>query len=367
MQVPFVDLSKQVERIKPQFLEELGKFLDRGQFILSPEVKNFEEQWAQFVGAKFCVGVSSGADALFLALTAFGIGPGDEVITQGNAFNASVTAILRCGGVPRFVDINPDFLTMDVKKIEAIINENTKAILPVHLYGQSNDMEAIMDLADKHDLVVIEDCAQAHGAEYAGKKVGSFGDAGCFSFYPTKNLGAFGDAGGITLNSQEKYDEFLARRHLGQVEKNQHVFLGTNMRLDPLHAIVLSLKLKFLSEENEKRRVAARRYDELIRQANLPLQLIKTLANAKHVYHLYNVKVLEGNRDELINRLKEKGVESGVYYPQLVYEQPFYRGSIDSCPIAESFARSILALPMFPDIAEEQQKFVVQALSETMK
>ena len=366
MQIPFTDLTGPTKRVKAEYLEALDKFLDRGRFILTEEVKQFEDHWAARVGTPYCAGVSSGADALFLALQVFGIGPGDEVITQGNAYNASVTAILRTGAVPRFADVDSDTLTLDPKRLGALLNPKTKALLPVHLYGQPNNMEAIMQFAREHNLFVIEDCAQAHEASYAGKKAGAFGDAGCFSFYPTKNLGAFGDAGAVTLSNREKYEELLARRNLGQVEKNNHQFFGTNMRLDPIQAIALDLKLKYLPGETEARRAAAHYYDELIRKSGLPLRVIGKLTKAEHVYHLYPVEILEKDRDEVARQLQDQGIGTGLYYPSLVYEQPFYKGPVDPCPVAERFARNHLALPFFPDITKQQQDYVIEALKKIL-
>ncbi|PJC25474.1 MAG: erythromycin biosynthesis sensory transduction protein eryC1, partial [Candidatus Tagabacteria bacterium CG_4_9_14_0_2_um_filter_41_11] len=210
--------------------------LDRGPFILGPEVEAFEKAWAGYLGVKHAVGVSNGADALYLALIASGIKPGDEVITQGNAYNASVTAILRAGAVPRFADIDSNTLQIDVAKIESLITGKTRAILPVHLYGQFGDMEKLARISKKRNLKIIEDCAQAHGAELAGKKLGSFGRVNAFSFYPTKNLGAFGDAGAVVTDDEKAAEQLRALRNLGQVAKNEHRYLGTNMRLDPIQA-----------------------------------------------------------------------------------------------------------------------------------
>lgn len=364
MRVPFIDLAESTERIKKRYIEEVGHFLDRGNFILSPEVEHFEKQWASYVGTEHCVGVSSGADALYLALVSLGVGEGDEVITQGTAYNATVAAILRAGAAPRFADVDPDTLTIVPEAIERLITDKTKAIMPVHLYGQAANMGAIMAVAGKHKLVVIEDCAQAHGAEYAGKKVGSWGTAGAFSFYPTKNLGAFGDAGAITMNSANLRDEIRARRNLGQTSKNEHRYLGTNMRLDGLHAIALLLKLPYLKDEIHMRQSLAKRYDELIAQSGIPVRPVVHLKNATHVYHLYAVRTGSMDRDTLCRKLADKGIGNAVHYPVPVYRQPFYTGRIDPCPISDNVCATIVSLPMYAGMSESQVLQVIAVLKK---
>lgn len=364
MKVPFIDLSQSTQRVKGQYLERVSGFLDRANFILSPEVGQFENEWAAYVDTEHCVGVNSGADALYLALVSLGIAPGDEVITQGTAYNASVTSILRTGAVPRFADVDADTLTIVPALIEQLITVKTKAIMPVHLYGQAADMEAIMAIAKKHNLVVVEDCAQAHGAAYHGRKVGSWGDAGAFSFYPTKNLGAFGDAGAVTVNTESLRDELRARRNLGQTAKNEHRYFGTNMRLDPLQAIALSLKLPYLAEEIHERQALAERYDRLITEAKLPLMPVSHLSGATHVYHLYVVQSLSVARDELARRLADEGVGSAVHYPVPVYQQPFYSGPVDACPVSDAVCERILSLPLYPGLDQKQQEYVVAALKK---
>src|SRR3989344_852549 len=315
MVVKFNDLSGSTQEIKKEFLERAATLLDKANFVLTDEVKDFERAWASYIGTEHAVGVSNGSDALWLALKAFNIGPGDEVITQGNAYNAGVTAILRASAIPRYVDIVPDTLLMDVAKLERAITPKTRAILPVHLYGQASDMTAIMAIAKKHKLIVIEDCAQAHGAEWKGKKVGAWGDAAAWSFYPTKNLGAFGDAGAVTTSDVKIAEEIRMLRNLGQAAKNDHQRLGYNMRLDALQAIVLSLKLAHIEDAMKKRQLAALRYDKLFDEAKLSIQYVKKNPDATHVYHLYTVKLLKGDRDDVRAKLAARGVETGVYYP----------------------------------------------------
>lgn len=375
MKVPFNNLSGPTQEIKKRFLERVDKFLDKANFVLTDEVKEFEEAWAKYIGTEHCIGVSSGTDALWLALTALGVKPGNEVITQGNAYNASVTAILRVGAIPRFADINPDTLLIDPAQIEPLLTSKTKAILPVHLYGQASDMGAIMEIAKKHKLVVIEDCAQAHGAEWRGKKVGAWGDAAAWSFYPTKNLGAFGDAGAVTTSNANVAEEIRMLRNLGQVKKNDHVRLGYNMRLDPIQAIVLSLKLPHLAEATKKRQIAAKYYDELIDRSKIPVGYVKRNPNATHIYHLYPVKILtrlaeasgvarEGDRDLVREELARRGIGTEIHYPALVMDQPFYQKDLprDECPVAEGAARSILSLPLYPTITKEEQEYVIDSL-----
>ena len=364
MQIPFVDLTQTTNQVKSDYLKAVEKILTDSHFILTEEVAEFEKAWAKTVGARFCVGTSNGADALYLALQALDIGLGDEVITQGNAYNASVAAILRTGAVPRFADINPDSLTIDVSKIEKLINDKTKAILPVHLYGQPNDMEAIVKIAKKYKLGVVEDCAQAHLAEINGRKVGTFGDVGAFSFYPTKNLGAFGDAGAIVTDSEELKDKIEALRSLGEVAKNQHKFLGFNMRLDPIQAVCLSLKLKYLDENTKARQKAAEYYDKIIAEANVSIEPLKKLGN--HVYHLYVIKVKHFYRDKLKDELAQEGMQTAIHYPVPVYNQPFYQGPKDPCPVADETSKQILSLPFFVGITGEQQKFVVEKIKNIM-
>ena len=367
MRVPFVDLTVVTTQVKDAYLEAVARLLDKKHFILTEEVGEFEKAWAEKCQVRYCVGVNCGADALYLALLAAGIKPGDEVITQGNAYNATVVAIMRAGGVPRFADIDENTLTLDVSKAETLVNEKTKAILPVHLFGQAGDMAALAELAKKHHLVVIEDCAQAHLAEFNGKPIGAFGDAAAFSFYPTKNLGAFGDAGAVTTNNEKIYQEILAKRNVGKVAKNDHRYFGCNMRLDPVQAIVLNLKLRYLEKNTEARKAAGAYYDKLIDEADLPLQPVRKLKGANHVYHLYVVQSLQRDRDDLIKRLLESGVETAVHYPLPVYRQPFYEGPKDPCLVTDKVLGRIISLPMFVGITRGQQEYVVESLIKILK
>ena len=367
MEVKFTDLTGPTRQIAKKYLKAVEKFLGKGNFILTDEVRNFEKDWARTVGADFCVGTSNGADALYLALKALEIGEGDEVITQGNAYNASVTAILRVGAMPRFIDIDPDTFCMDAGKIESLITNKTKAIMPVHLYGQMNDMKAIAAIAKKYNLAVIEDCAQAHLAKFNSRYAGVWGDIGTFSFYPTRNLGAFGDAGAIVTGRKDLYEKVLALRNLGQTAKNEHRYLGFNMRLDPIQAIALILKLKFLPAATQKRIKAARYYDQLLEKAGVSIKPQVGDSRATHVYHLYVVQSLSYDRDKLREELSKRGVQTAIHYPIPVYRQPFYKGPKDPCPTTDKILTRILSLPMFDNIKRQEQNYVVQCLKEILR
>lgn len=368
MKVRFINLFPSTQSIKPEFFNRLGALLNKSNFILSEEVEEFENEWAKYIGTQNTVGVSNGADALWLALKSVGIGAGDEVITQGNAYNATITSILRVGAIPRFVDIDPATWLINPLKIESLITPKTKAILPVHLYGQASDMDSITEIAKRHNLMVIEDCAQAHGAEWNGKKVGSWGDVAAWSFYPTKPLGAFGDAGAVTTSDKSIFEEIKILRNLGQASKNDHVRLGFNMRLDSIQAIILSLKISYLEEWNKKRQGAAAHYDELIDKSGLPVEYVKKDSRATHVYHLYPVKILKGDRNQVREKLKEKGIETQIHYPVLVMDQPFYPKDLprNECPIAKDLFDSVISLPFHENITHAEQEYVVESLKESI-
>lgn len=368
--VRFNDLTAPTRAVKKAYLAAIARMLDRAHFILTPEVEEFEKAWAAAVGVGFALGVSSGSDALYLALRALGVGEGDEVITQGNAYNASVTAIMRVGAVPRFADIDADTWTMNPGLAERLVTKKTKAIMLVHLFGQPNDMASLARIAHRRALRVVEDCAQSHGARFRGRMTGAWGDVGAFSFYPTKNLGAFGDAGGLTTSDRALYDNMKILRNLGQDGKDNHVEYGFNMRLDAMQAAALSLKLKRFGAGTRGRIGAARRYDRMIRDARIPLRPQARLAGADHVYHLYQVSTSAAPRDEIRRALKEQGIETGVYYPLPVYEQPFFRAmrlKRDPCPVSDRIVAGIFALPLYPDISASAQRRVIQALVKFFK
>lgn len=360
--VKFTDLTVPTEQIRKQYLAEVDKLLGKANFILTREVEDFEKAWARTVGTRYAVGVSNGSDALYLGLRALGIKEEDEVVTQGNAYNASVTAIMRAGAAPRFADIDPKTWQMDVRAAEGLVTKKTKAIMPVHLFGQPNDMAAITALAKKHKLRVIEDCAQSHLAAFKGHMTGAWGDVGAFSFYPTKNLGAFGDAGAVTTNDSEFYRKLKVLRNLGQDGKDNHVEYAFNMRLDAMQAIAIRLKLKFLKAATQKRMAAGARYDRMIREARIPIEPGVRDSRADHVYHLYPVYSGDMPRDEIRRKLARHGIPTGAYYPLPVYRQPFFRGPHDSCPVTDKIVSGIFSLPMHESITVQDQRRVVTAL-----
>src|SRR5262249_27937992 len=306
-------------------------------------------------------------DALTLALKALGIGPGDEVITAANSFVATAEAIVHAGARPVFVDINPQTYNIDTGQIEAHITPRTKAVIPVHLYGQPVDMDSILQIAEKHKLYVIEDAAQAHGAQYKGHRVGSLGHAACFSFYPSKNLGACGDAGAVVTNDDQVALAVRKLRDHGGIEKYQHDLAGYNSRLDTLQAAALSLKLKYLDEWNQRRRAHALLYNELL--AQIPgIVTPKVLEGATHVYHLYVVRVEWGERDNLQQSLHECGVQTGIHYPKpLSSLQPFIDSRATPFPMAEESARKILSLPLYPELERGQIEYVAEQIANYMR
>jgi len=359
--IPFVDLKAQYDSIKEEIDEVIQSVLNNTSFIMGEELKKFEDEFASFCNTKFAIGVANGSDALILALRACGIGKGDEVITVPHTFIATAEAISNVGGKVVFVDINPKTYTIDVSKTEEKITEKTKAIIPVHLYGQPADMDPIMELAKKYNLKVIEDAAQAHGAEYKGKKVGSIGDVGCFSFYPGKNLGAYGDAGMVVTNNEEIAEKIKLLRNHGRITKKyEHEIEGYSSRLDNLQAAILKIKLKYLNQWNDMRRSNAKKYSELL--SNISSIIIPYEADyAKHVYHLYVIRTEKG-RDKLREELKYNGVATGIHYPIPLHLQPAYkylgykRGDF---PITEECSQKILSLPMFAELNYEQIEKIV--------
>jgi dTDP-4-amino-4,6-dideoxygalactose transaminase len=362
MIVPFVDLKAQYKTIAAEVEAAMQRVVTDADFILGSDVEKFEQEFARFCRAEYAVGLDSGTSALELALRAFGIGEGDEVITVSHTFIATAAAISYTGARPILVDIDPDTYNLDPKQIEAAITPRTKAIVPVHLYGQAADLEPILSIAHKHKLLVIEDACQAHGALYKGKSVGSLGDAGCFSFYPGKNLGAYGDAGMVVTNSKEIADKLKLLRNYGQPQKYQHVMMGYNRRLDSLQAAVLRAKLRHLDYWNDARRRAAKLYDEMLEGA----AEVKTPYRAEestHVYHLYVIQ--HPRRDQLLQHLKDRGVYGGLHYPTPVHLQPCYEHlnkPAGSLPVTEAIASRVISLPMFAEITEEQIKYVCDCI-----
>jgi dTDP-4-amino-4,6-dideoxygalactose transaminase len=363
--IPLVDLKEQYYSIKEEIDETIKKVFEKSWFILGENVKKFEEEFARYCGVDYAVGVGSGTEALHLALLACGSGPDEEVITVPNTAVPTISAVSFAQAKPVFVDINPQTYTIDVSKIEDAISPRTKTILPVHLYGQPADMDGIRKIAKKHNLRVIEDACQAHGAEYKGKKVGSLGDVGCFSFYPSKNLGAYGDGGMAVTNNREMAEKLKMLRNYGQEKRYYHKIKGFNSRLDELQAAVLRVKLKYLDDWNEKRRKNASIYNELLTDTDVVTPLEADYG--KHIYHLYVIKYKE--RDSLEKYLKEKGVGTFVHYPIPVHLQEAYSSlglEKGSFPVAERCAQEILSLPMYPELKEDRIKEVSQIIVKFM-
>ncbi|HAJ34030.1 MAG TPA: erythromycin biosynthesis sensory transduction protein eryC1 [Candidatus Atribacteria bacterium] len=361
--IPFVDLKVQYDSIKDEIDDAIQNILNNTSFIMGEELKKFEEEFARFCDVKYAVGVANGSDALILALKACGISKGDEVITVPHTFIATTEAISNVGGKIVFVDIDPKTYTIDISKIEEKITEKTKAIIPVHLYGQPADVEPIMALAKKYNIKIIEDAAQAHGAEYKGEKVGSIGDVGCFSFYPGKNLGAYGDAGMVVTNSEEIAEKIKLQRNHGRITKKyEHDIEGYSSRLDNLQAAILRVKLRHLNKWNDMRRKNAKKYNELL----INIGGITTPYEAdyaKHVYHLYVIRTED--RDKLREELKSNGIATGIHYPIPLHLQPAYnylgykRGDF---PVTEKASQEILSLPMFAELKEKQIIKIVETI-----
>ena len=362
MRIPFVDLKTQYQNIKEEVLSEIGQALDGMQLFLGKNVQTLESEFANFCNTEFAIGVGSGTDALHIALRAHGIGPGDEVITVSHTFIATVEAIILAGAKPVFVDVYPDTFTMDVSQIEKMITSKTKAIIPVHLYGQPADMDPILELAESYKLKVIEDSCQAHGAEYRGRRTGSLGNTGCFSFYFSKNLGAYGEAGIITTSDPDIDRQCRMIRDHGSSAKYQHSVIGFNGRLDELQAAVLRIKLPHLEEWTENRRDIAQAYN-----ASLPegITAPQEKSWARHVYHLYVVRTPE--RDEIREWLASKDIGVGMHYPVPVHLQEAwgnYGGEDYSLPVTEQITREILSLPMYPEMSTEDVDYVCDLIRE---
>lgn len=359
--IPFVDLKAQYAGIKGEVNAAIQNILDTTQFILGNEVKEFEKEFAAFSGAQHGIGVNTGTSALHLALLAAGIGPGDEVITVPFTFVATVAAIRYTGATPVFVDIDPVTFNMDPAQIEGAITPRTRAILPVHLYGQPADMDAIVAVARKHNLVVIEDACQAHAAEYKGRRVGGIGDMAAFSFYPGKNLGAYGEGGMVTTNNEQYARTIRMLRDWGAETKYHHVLKGYNFRLEGMQGAILRVKLKYLDRWTEARRAAARRYDTLLEGSGIKTPV--ALAHNRHVYHIYAIR--SPDRAAWMDALNKAGVQTGIHYPTPVHLLPAHADlgyKAGQFPHSEKAARETLSLPMFPELTEAQTSKVASAL-----
>lgn len=364
MKVPFLDLKANYAPLKEEIQKEIQDVLDNTAYILGPKVASFEKAFAEAHNAKHCFGVSSGTDGNHITAATLGITFGDEIIMPANTFIATAWGATLTGATPVFVDVDPESYNLDPAKVEAAITPKTKAIVAVHLYGQPADMDALKAIADKHNIYLIEDAAQAHLAEYKGKKVGSIGDAASFSFYPGKNLGAYGEAGAVTTNSDElaaKIDQF--RVH-GQSKKYYHETYGHNYRMSAIQGAVLGIKLKHLASYTENRRRVAKRYNELLADIEM-IKLPKEMEYAKHVYHLYVIQI--ANREDFQKRLADKGVSSGMHYPVPLHLQNCFKHlgyKKGDFPVTEQLADNCVSLPMFPEMTDEQIEYVCQTIKE---
>lgn len=362
VKVPYLDLKAQYQSIKPEIDAAIARVLESCQFVLGSEVTGFERDFASYCGTSECIGLNSGTSALHLALLAAGVGPGDEVITVPFTFVASVAAIIYAGARPVLVDIEPRSFTMDPGKIESAITPRTKAILPVHLYGQAADMDPILEIARRRGLVVIEDAAQAHGAKYKGKSVGSLADMACFSFYPGKNLGAYGEGGAVTTNDPEYARAVRMLRDWGQDRKYHHVLRGYNYRMEGFQGAVLGVKLRRLDQWTEGRRRLVRQYNSLL--SHCDVETPREMPWAHHVYHVYTVR--SADRDGLQAKLASEGIQTGIHYPVPVHLQPAYADlgyGAGSFPQSEAAAQQVLSLPLYPELSSEAVAQVAAGIS----
>jgi dTDP-4-amino-4,6-dideoxygalactose transaminase len=371
MKVPFLDLKIQYQQIKDEVNPAIQNILDNTAFILGKAVTDFEKEFAAAHDVKYCTAVSSGTDGNHLALWALGIGPGDEVIIPANTFIATAWGATLCGATPVFIDCEPDSYNIDPEKVEKAITAKTKAIVAVHLYGQPADMDKLKKIADDKSIHLIEDCAQAHLAEYKGKRIGGVGITSSFSFYPGKNLGAYGEGGAVTTNDKELNKKIIMMREHGSVQKYNHEIYGHNYRMEGIQGAVLGVKLKYLNEWTEGRRRAAAEYKEFlkdIRELVLPVEM----EYSKHVYHLYVIQVKGGKnkRDALAKYLNEKDIATGLHYPVPLHLQNCFshlgykKGDF---PVTENLAETGLSLPMYPELSRNQIEYVSQMIKEFFK
>jgi len=367
MMIPILDSKRQYAQIGAEVEKAVCEVLRSGSYILGPNCKALEAELAKYIGCNYTVTLNSGTDALHLALRALDIGAGDEVITTAFTFVATTEAIGIVGATPVFADIDPDTFNIDPAKIEAAITPKTKAIIPVHLYGQPCDMDAIMDIAKRYNLYVIEDCCQAIGAKYKGQMVGTFGDIGCFSFYPTKNLGGMGDGGLISVNSENLKNRIIALRNHGGAVRYYHDEIGVNSRLDEIQAAILRVKLNYIDEWNKARRSHAETYNELF-AGHADIKTPSELSDTYCVYHQYTLKI--PNRDNIHKMLQESGIGAMLYYPVPLHLQKvhahlgFSKGML---PVTEKNTELVISLPMFPELTLEEQKTVASTLIDCLE
>jgi len=358
VKIHLIDLKRQIKPIRAELKREVKRVIEDGWFILGENLKKFEKEFAEYCETRFAIGVGSGTDALFLSLKALGVGPGDEVLVPCNTFIATAEAVSHAGATPVFLDIDPRTYNLDV--MSADVTAKTKAIIPVHLYGQPADMDTVREFAEKHDFIIVEDACTAHGATYKGKKVGSIGDAGCFSFYPTKPLGAIGDGGMVTTDDDEIAIKVRQLRNHGRIGQNVHVRVGYTSRLDEIQAAVLSVKLKHLDEWNSRRRMIGKKYDQLLGEISY-VQTPYCIPSAVHVYYLYVIRTLK--RDLLKAKLNKLGIEAAIHYPTPIHMQPAYKESYSGeLRHGERAAKEILALPMFAELTDEEVDYICGAV-----
>jgi dTDP-4-amino-4,6-dideoxygalactose transaminase len=366
MQVPFLDLRTHHAPMLDEINSSIQDVIESNAFAGGPFVERFEEDFAAYCNSSHAIGVGSGTEALWLALMALGVGPGDDVITVPNTFMATAEAITYTGATPVFVDVDEQTYTMDSSALENAITARTKAIIPVHLFGQPADMDPILAFARRHGLFVVEDACQAHGAEYKGRRAGTLGDAACFSFYPGKNLGAFGEAGAVVTNNSELQLKIRILRDHGQIRKYHHTMIGWNCRMDGIQASVLRVKLRYLERGNQLRRSHAAHYNQTLSGIEEVVTPVHA-ADVRHVYHVYAIRVQE--RDEVIRLLGEKGIGCAVHYPVPVHLQEAYRNlgyGQGDFPMAERCAAEFVSLPMFPELTPAQVETVTQGVKEAV-
>ncbi|MEC4819803.1 MAG: DegT/DnrJ/EryC1/StrS family aminotransferase [Scytonema sp. PMC 1069.18] len=366
--VPAFDIKQQYTTIEAEVSTAVLEVLASGRYIGGSIVEGFEQKLATYIGVSECIACNSGTDALYLALRAFNIGAGDEVITTPFTFIATAEVISAVGATPVFVDIDATTFNLNVEQVAAAITSRTKAIIPVHLFGQSVDMTTLVDVAKAHNLVVIEDCAQSTGASWIGQKVGSIGHIGCFSFYPTKNLGGCGDGGAVTTNNPEIAAKLRIIKDHGQKSRYHYEEIGVNSRLDAIQAAILQIKLRYLDIWNNQRRQIAARYHQLLSQVR-GILTPQELAEGMGVWNQYTIRVLDNKRDLIRSQLQERGVNTMVYYPHPLHLQPVYQSlgyQEGQLPVAEKACNEVLSLPMFPELSPEQQDQVIYALKDVI-
>jgi dTDP-4-amino-4,6-dideoxygalactose transaminase len=358
--IPLHDLKRENLVIGGVVRDVFHRVQENGWFILGKELTAFEREFASYIGSSYCIGVNSGSDALVLALRAAGVTKGDEVILPSHTFIATADAVVRNGATPVFADITPETYCLDTSSIAKLISPRTRAILPVHLYGHPVDMAPLLEVANEHEIIIIEDACQAHGSEYRGKKLGSIGIIGCFSFYPGKNLGAYGDAGCVVTNDKYLCERIQMLRNYGQREKYIHECIGMNSRMDEIQAAILRVKLGHLDHWNNMRKHVAHLYDEFLAESDIILPVEQSYA--KHVYHLYVIRTKK--RGRLRSYLIKKGIETGIHYPLPIHKQPSYKrkGTFPALPVTEQICKEILSLPMSPWLDEELTQYIVEGV-----